>query len=83
MTDAKVSVKGVNKGKFKLGYPNNQELNQMSNEELNTVLAQVKFDKMKAGGLKEKGDYPPSGNLREMRKTISRILTIQQKRRGR
>jgi ribosomal protein L29 len=81
MTKQQVSAKGVNKGKFKLNYPNTQELNQMSNEELNQVLAQVKFDKMKAGGLKEKGDYPPSGNLREMRITIARILTIQQKRR--
>jgi ribosomal protein L29 len=54
----------------------------MSNEELNTVLAQVKFDKMKADGLHEEGKYPPSGNLREQRRTIARILTIQQKRRG-
>jgi len=83
MTEQKVSTKGVNKGKFKLDYPNNQELNQMSNEELNSLLAQVKFDKMKGEAKGEKGLTPPIGNLREMRRTIARILTIQQKRRGR
>lgn len=73
-------AKGVNKGKFQLGLPNNQELNQMSNEELDTILQACNTNLMHAGANKTRGLTPPAGNMRVLRQTKARILTIKQKR---
>lgn len=77
-----VSTKGTNKGKFLLNLPNNQEMNQMSNEELDAILQTVNTAYITAQGQKTRGLTPPGGNMRELRKAKARILTIRQKRGG-
>jgi len=74
------SARGVNAGKFKLNLPNTQELNQMSNVELDTILDQLKVQNMVVKGKMSSGLTPPGGNMREIRKTIARIHTIKRKR---
>jgi ribosomal protein L29 len=77
-----VSTKGTNKGKFLLNLPNNQEMNQMSNEELDMILMSVDTSIMTAKGNMSRGLTPPGGNMRELRRTKARILTIKRKRAG-
>jgi ribosomal protein L29 len=77
-----VSTKGTNKGKFLLNLPNNQEMNQMSNEELDAILQTVNTAYMTAQAKMSQGLTPPGGNMRELRKAKARILTIRRKRGG-
>lgn len=67
------------KGKYKLNLPKNKTLNEMNNEELGELLEQLKLSKMKIQGNKVKG-MMIGGAMREIRKTIARILTIKQHR---
>lgn len=66
--------------KHRLEMPRIGELNEMSNEELQTTYASVKSTYMTDKANTTRGMNPPAGRMREGRKTIARILTIMRKR---
>ncbi len=80
MTRQPESTKGTQAGKNRLELPNNAELNQMTDEELSKTLGQLRELNMTVKGKESQGLTPPGGNMREIRKTVARIITIQQKR---
>ena len=73
-------TKGTTAGNNRLGLPNNQELEQMTNEELDNVLQQCRTAYVTVKGKMSQGLTPPGGNMRQLRVTIARCLTIQGKR---
>jgi ribosomal protein L29 len=75
------------KFKHTLKVPKSKDLNGMSSDELRESLAALKLEKMKIDG-SNKGDSAnpiphPSGQARQTRKTIARIMTILTRRRER
>jgi len=66
--------------KHTLKVPKTTDLNEMTSDELRESLAALKMEKMKIDG-SNKGDSAnpiphPSGQARQTRKTIARIMTI-------
>lgn len=69
--------------KRKTGLPNNQELNQMSNDDLRSLLAMLRENMMGYKGSNQSASPKPvqsTGVIRQTRITIARVLTILQKR---
>jgi ribosomal protein L29 len=64
----------------KLGIPNNSELNEMTNEELQVELSGLRATRMHDTADRERGANPVPGRMRQTRIAIARILTIMQKR---
>jgi ribosomal protein L29 len=67
-------------GKHALEMPRQKDLDQMSNEELQTTLAEARGTYMTDKADTTRGGNPPVGRMRETRRIIARVLTIMQKR---
>lgn len=74
------STKGTQKGKNKLDLPNNAALNQMTDDELVMTLTQLRSLEMTMKANESRGLLPPGGNMKEIKRGIARILTLQNKR---
>jgi ribosomal protein L29 len=68
------------KTKHILEMPRNNDINGMSNEELQMTYAEIRTTYMTDKGNTTRGMNPPPGRMRESRRTIARILTVMRKR---
>lgn len=67
-------------GKHALGLPRINDIGQMSPEELRTNLSELRRTIMKDKGDTSRGGHPPTGEMRQVRITIARILTVMRKK---
>jgi len=63
-----------------LDMPRNNDINQMSTEELQTTYAEIRTTYTTDKANTTRGMNPPTGRMRESRRTIARILTVMRKR---
>ena len=66
--------------KHSLNMPRNRDINEATNDELQTQLSDLRMSYMSDKGDTSRGGNPPGGRMRQTRITIARILTVMRNR---